>query len=178
MNEILSKAECLFTLPQIDEHLEQLARQLNQDYQHKQPVLLCVMNGAVMTMGHLLPKLHFILETDYIHASRYGDKTIGGELTWLAKPQIDLQDRDVLLVDDIYDEGITLESLRDFCWKLGAQTVKAVVLADKQHTSKYGITPEYIGLQVPDRYVFGFGMDYKGVLRNAPGIFAIEEHAS
>jgi len=178
MNQMLPQAECLFTLKAIDQSLEQLANELNRDYQDKTPVLLCVMNGAVMTMGHLLPKLQFTLETDYIHATRYGDKTVGGALNWRAKPNIDLKQRHVLLVDDIYDEGITLAALREFCLQAGAASVKALVLADKQHTNKFGIQPEYIGLQIPDRYVFGFGMDYKGYLRNAPGIFAVKENAS
>src|SRR5690554_4660369 len=106
MKKIIAQAECLFTLQAINERLEQVAAQLNQDYADKKPVLLCVMNGGVVTMGHLLPKLQFSLETDYIHASRYGDKTVGGELTWRAKPVTELRDRHVLLVDDIFDEGI------------------------------------------------------------------------
>lgn len=178
MKQVMSKAECLFTLQEIDESLERLATRLDEDYHDKNPVLLCVMNGAVMTMGHLLPKLPFNLETDYIHATRYGDKTVGGELNWRAKPNIDLNQRHVLLVDDIYDHGVTLMALRDFCLQAGAISVKALVLTDKQHNNKHGIQPEYIGLQLPDRYVFGFGMDYKGYLRNAPGIFAIKENAS
>lgn len=178
MNQVMQQAECLFTLQAIDESLEQLASQLNQEYVDKNPVLLCVMNGAVMTMGHLLPKLQFNLETDYIHATRYGDKTVGGALHWRAKPNIDLNGRHVLLVDDIYDEGVTLAALRKFCQQAGAISVKAVVLADKQHTNKHGPQPEFIGLQIPDRYVFGFGMDYKGYLRNAPGIYAVQENAS
>ncbi|WP_417548821.1 hypoxanthine-guanine phosphoribosyltransferase [Methylophaga sp.] len=178
MNQVMQQAECLFTLQAIDESLEQLASQLNQEYMDKNPVLLCVMNGAVMTMGHLLPKLQFSLETDYIHATRYGDKTVGGALHWRAKPNIELKGRHVLLVDDIYDEGVTLAALRKFCQQAGATSVKAVVLADKQHTNKHGPQPEYIGLQIPDRYVFGFGMDYKGYLRNAPGIYAVQENAS
>jgi len=178
MKQIMQQAECLFTLQAIDESLEQLAYRLNEDYIDKNPVLLCVMNGAVMTMGHLLPKLQFNLETDYIHATRYGDKTVGGKLNWRAKPNIELSGRHVLLVDDIYDEGITLAALREFCEQAGAISVKAVVLADKQHAKKFGSQPEYIGLQLPDRYVFGFGMDYKGYLRNAAGIYAVKESAS
>src|SRR5690554_1691667 len=136
MKQIMEQAECLFTLQAINERLEQIATQLNQDYADKNPVLLCVMNGAVMTMGHLLPKLRFTLETDYIHVSRYGDKTVGGELAWRAKPMTNLRDRHVLLVDDIYDEGITLAALRDYCQLAGALSVKSVVLADKQHANK------------------------------------------
>lgn len=172
---LLEEAECLFTLEQIGEVLTTLAQQITTDYADKNPLLLCVMTGAVMTMGHLLPKLTFELEMDYLHASRYGNQTIGGTLTWYAKPQTALANRHVLLVEDIYDEGLTLMALRDFCQRGGATSVKCVALMDKQHDRKSGIKPEYIGLTVPDRYVFGFGMDVSGYWRNAPGIFALKE---
>lgn len=178
MKKIIAQAECLFTLQAINERLEQVAAQLNQDYADKKPVLLCVMNGGVVTMGHLLPKLQFSLETDYIHASRYGDKTVGGELTWRAKPVIELRDRHVLLVDDIFDEGITLAALYEYCSQAGAASVKSMVLADKQHTNKTAVQPDYIGLQLPNRYVFGFGMDCKEYLRNAPGIYAFKDNTT
>ncbi len=168
-------AECLYTLTEIDAVLNTLAAQLNRDYVDKNPVLLCVMNGAVITMGHLLPKLDFALQTDYIHATRYGDKTVGGQLVWQAQPQTALAGRHVLLIEDIYDEGHTLIALREFCQLQGAISVACLALADKQHERKSGHPPEYIGLSIADRYVFGFGMDVRGYWRNAPGIFAMTE---
>ncbi|MEX1200952.1 MAG: hypoxanthine-guanine phosphoribosyltransferase [Methylophaga sp.] len=168
-------AECLYTLTEIDAVLSTLAAQLNRDYADKNPLLLCVMNGAVITMGQLLPKLDFALQIDYIHASRYGDKTVGGELVWQAQPQTAMAGRHVLLIEDIYDEGHTLIALREFCQQQGALSVACLALADKQHARKSGQPPEYIGLSVADRYVFGFGMDVQGYWRNAPGIFAMTE---
>lgn len=170
---VYDEADLLYSLTDIDNALGKLAQQLEQDYADRNPVLLCVMNGSVMTTGHLLPKLHFPLELDYIHATRYGDKTVGGELNWLAKPSIDLAGRDVILVEDIFDLGVTVQALREFCHQAGANSVTCAVLTDKQHDNKIGIPPEYIGLTLPNRYVFGFGMDYKGYWRNAPGIFAV-----
>lgn len=168
-------AECLYTLAEIDAVLNRLAAQLNHDYADKNPLLLCVMNGAVITMGQLLPKLDFALQIDYIHATRYGDKTVGGELVWQAQPQTAMAGRHVLLIEDIYDEGHTLIALREFCQLQGALTVACLALADKQHARKSGQPPEYIGMSVADRYVFGFGMDVQGYWRNAPGIFAMTE---
>lgn len=170
--QVMRSAQCLFTLAEIEQVLEQLAETITRDYHDRRPLLLCVMNGAVITAGHLLPKLNFPLELDYIHASRYGDDTVGGRLDWQAYPQNTLENRHVLLVEDIYDEGATLAALRRYCEQQGARSVAAVALVDKQHDRKTLPLPEYIGLQVPDRYVFGFGMDYQGWWRNAPGIFA------
>jgi hypoxanthine phosphoribosyltransferase len=170
---VYEQADLIYSLSEIDQALNNIAQQIEQDYVDRNPVLLCVMNGSVMTTGHLLPKLNFPLELDYIHASRYGDETVGGELNWHAKPSIDLAGRDVILVEDIFDLGITLQALREFCEQAGANSVRCAVLTDKQHSNKTGLQPEYIGLSLPDRYVFGFGMDYKGYWRNAPGIYAV-----
>ncbi len=170
---IFDEAEQLYSLAEIDQALDAMAIQLHQQYADRNPVMLCVMNGSVMTTGHLLPKLSFPLELDYIHATRYGEKTVGGELNWQAKPSIDLTGRDVILVEDIFDLGVTLQALRAFCIDAGAKTVSCAVLTDKLHDNKTGQPPEFIGLTLPDRYVFGFGMDYKGYWRNAPGIYAV-----
>jgi len=175
LQQIFDNADQLYNLEQIDSALSTLAEQLNQQFADSNPLLLCVMNGSVITAGHLLPKLNFLLELDYIHVTRYGDKTVGGDLSWLHQPVSELKGRVVILIEDIFDQGITLEALRQYCEQEGAKSVSCVTLIDKVHGNKTGITPEFIGLTVPDRYVFGFGMDYKGYWRNAPGIYAVRE---
>ncbi|AFJ01808.1 Hypoxanthine-guanine phosphoribosyltransferase [Methylophaga frappieri] len=171
-------ATCLYTLEEIQSKLVTLAAQVNRDYQDKNLILLCVMNGAVVTLGQILPHLQIACEIDYVHVSRYGDALQGGELNWLARPQTALQGRHVLLIEDIYDEGYTLTALRQFCEQSGADSVRCLALTNKQHQRKQGATPEYLGLEVPDSYVFGFGMDIRGYWRNAPGIFMIPETAT
>lgn len=175
IQQIYDQAERLYSMFDIEQALEKIAETLTSDYADSNPVFLCVMNGAVMTTGHLMPKLKFPLEFDYIHATRYGDKTIGGELVWQSRPMIDMQHRHVILVEDIYDEGTTLNALRSYCETAGASSVSCVALVNKLHAKKVGQLPEYIGMTVPDRFVFGFGMDYRGYWRNAPGIFAVSE---
>lgn len=175
IQHVLDSADCLYSMTEINAAIEQMASTLTLQYADVNPLLLCVMNGSVITAGHLLPKLPFLLELDYIHASRYGDKTVGGELTWHHKPLTVMQDRDVLLIEDIYDEGITLQTLREYCERAGAKTVKCVTLIEKLHDNKVGTPPEFVGLTVPNRYVFGFGMDYRGYWRNAPGIYAVKD---
>lgn len=173
MLQIFEQADQLYTMADIEQTLEQLAEKLSQEYADKNPVILCVMNGSVMTTGHLLPKLSFPLELDYIHATRYGEKIVGGELVWQSRPTIDLSNRAVILIEDIYDQGVTLMALREFCENAGAASVECLALVEKLHENKVGQMPEYIGMTVPDRYVFGFGMDYQGYWRNAPGIYAV-----
>lgn len=173
--QVFDNSEQLYSMGDINDALEGLADLLTQQYATVNPVLLCVMNGSVITTGHLLPKLSFPLELDYIHVSRYGDKTIGGELNWLHKPNISLENRAVILIEDIFDQGVTLQALRDHCQQAGAKSVSCVALIDKLHNNKVGLRPEFVGLTVPDRYVFGFGMDYQGYWRNAPGIYAVNE---
>jgi hypoxanthine phosphoribosyltransferase len=173
MIQIREQADQLYSMCEIEQVLERLAKKITQDYADKNPVLLCVMNGSVMTTGHLMPKLNFPLELDYIHATRYGEKTVGGEIVWQSEPMIDLSGRAVILIEDIYDQGVTLVALREFCEAAGASSVVCLTLVEKLHDKKVGQRPEYIGMTVPDRYVFGFGMDYKGYWRNAPGIYAV-----
>lgn len=175
LQQVFDTAECLYSMTEIDAALERVATTLIAHYADLNPLLLCVMKGSVITAGHLLPKLPFPLELDYIHASRYGDETVGGELTWHHSPHTAIENREVLLIEDIHDEGVTLQNLRSYCEQAGARTVKCVTLIEKLHDNKVGTPPEFVGLTVPDRYVFGFGMDYRGYWRNAPGIYAVKE---
>lgn len=172
---VFDNAQQLYSMAEIDAALDKLAQALTKQYAESNPLVLCVMNGSVITTGHLLPKLIFPLELDYIHVSRYGDKTVGGELSWLHQPVTDLTDRTVILVEDIFDQGVTLQALRHYCLQAGARTVSCIALIDKLHNNKVGELPEFIGLTVPNKYVFGFGMDYRGYWRNAPGIYAVKD---
>ena len=169
----LTQAECLYDLTAIDEALNKVASQLNAIYQDKQPIVLCVMNGALLTMGHLLPKLTFALEVDYIHASRYGDKVFGGALHWKHQPETDLKGRHVILVEDIVDQGDTLKALKEFCHEQQAQTIRCAALLSKTDVIQASESADFVGLTIPDRYVVGFGLDYQGIGRNLPGIFAL-----
>jgi hypoxanthine phosphoribosyltransferase len=102
----------------------------------------------------------------------------GGELHWKALPQLALLDRTVLVVDDILDEGHTLQAILNAIKAQGAEQVYTAVLLDKQHERKANpdYKPDFVGLTIPDRYVFGYGMDYKEYWRNAPGIYAVKDH--
>lgn len=176
-DRFLRQVDTLYDVSAIDTALSVMAAQIDAEYAGKTPLVIGVMNGAVVTLGHLLPKLSTLVEVDYCHATRYGEHTSGGEIDWLAHPHKPLKNRDVLLVDDIFDEGVTLKHIVNYCYAQGAANVKCAVLLDKQHDRKVSdFSVDYIALTVADRYVFGFGLDYKGLYRNAAGIFAIPEH--
>jgi hypoxanthine phosphoribosyltransferase len=172
----LAHAERLYDQAQIETALARMAAQIAADMESTNPIVLCVMNGALIVGGHLLTRLTFPLQLDYIHATRYRGDTRGGELHWHKKPALALRDRTVLLVDDILDEGNTLAAILDYCRVEGAMRTAAAVLVDKRHTRKHpGLRADYVGLTVDDRYVFGFGMDYRGYLRNLPAIYAVND---
>lgn len=174
---VLDKADRLYSAAEVDDALDRLAHQLTERFSGSDPVVLCVMQGGLIPAGMLLPRLAFPLQQDYIHATRYAGGTRGGELHWIVRPSIPLRDRVVLIIDDIHDEGLTLDAIIQDCRAAGARAVYSAVLINKRHDRKHGLSADFSGLDVDDRYVFGFGMDYKGYLRNAAGIYAVNEDA-
>lgn len=174
MRDVMENADCLISHEEVERALDRMAEQITADLGDKLPVFYCVMNGGLITTGHLLTRLGFPLEVDYLHATRYRGNTRGGELFWRVSPEIPMADRHVVIVDDILDEGTTLAAILAYCREAGAASISTAVLVDKRHDRKAvpGLKADYCGLEVVDRYVFGFGMDYKGYWRNAPGIFA------
>lgn len=152
---------------------DRMAEAINRDWAGREPLVLSVLLGGLVPTGQLLPRLFFSLELESIHASRYGGGTRGGELNWLARPRVSLRDRSVLLIDDILDEGLTLRALVDYCYAEGAAHVGTAVLVRKCREHPPAIEADYCGLEVPDRYVFGCGMDLHDYHRQLPGIYAI-----
>lgn len=172
---VLEQADRLYDAKQVDDALARLAAELNARLADSNPLVLCIMQGGLIPGGMLLPRLDFPLQMDYIHATRYGADTSGGELRWIVRPSSPLKDRVVLLIDDIHDEGLTLNAIARDCRAAGAAAVYSAVLVNKIHDRKHGLEADFKGLDVPDRYVFGYGMDYKTYLRNTPGIYAVKE---
>lgn len=169
-------ADLLHSAEEVAALLDTMAAEITTVLGDKNPLVLCVMTGGVIFTGHLLTRLDFPLEQDYLHATRYRGKTSGSRtITWLHKPDTPLQGRHVLLLDDILDEGYTLREIAHWCHEQDAASVKVAVLADKQHDRRVeGIKRDFSAIELVDRYVFGFGMDYKEYWRNANGIYAIK----
>lgn len=172
---VLSRSERIYTREQVQAALDKLAQEVSGKLADSDPVVMCVMLGGVVTMGELLTRLNFPLTIDYVHATRYRGETRGGELHWLMRPRVEIKNRTVLLVDDIFDEGITLKEIMRACREWGAKDVYSAVLAEKEDTSQVDFAADFVGLRVPNSYVFGYGMDYKEYWRNADGIYALRE---
>lgn len=171
-------ADLIHDADAIDAAIDRVAEAMNHDFEGLRPVFLTVLHGGLIFAGQLAPRLGFDCDFDYIHATRYRGDTSGGQLAWIAEPRVSLEGRTVLLIDDILDEGYTLRALRDWCLDQGAATVVIVVLSTKEHDRcAPDVEADYSGLVVPDRYVFGYGMDYQERGRNLPGIWALKEAA-
>lgn len=174
--DMLAMAEELYSTRQVEETLDRLAIEITGKLSGEDPIVLSVLNGALIPTGHLLTRLNFPLRQDYVHATRYRGNTSGADLEWIGQPSTSLQDQTVLVIDDILDEGITLAAIVDACRTAGARAVYSAVLVEKLHDRGIGYKADFVGLSVEDRYVFGYGMDYKGYLRNVPAIMAVPNH--
>ena len=174
--QVLSRAELIYDAEKISLALDEVASDLNKRLENKNPLVLCVMQGGIVFTGQLITRLTGNLELDYVHATRYRNKTSGDEIDWLVYPRTSLKGRTVLILDDILDEGITLNAIVEYCGNQGAKEVITAVLLRKKHgRCKAGVCSDYVALEVEDQYVFGFGMDYKGQLRHINAIYAIGE---
>lgn len=172
--EALKKADLLFDRPALDAAIRKMGAAIGAELANDVPIFLTVMNGGLIFGGILALAIPGDLEFDYVHATRYRGGTRGNDLLWVKQPRQQLRGRTVLLVDDILDEGHTLKAIRDFCIDEGAVRVLIAVLCDKAHDrATPDVRADFVGVTVPDRYVFGFGMDYYEQGRNLPGIYAI-----
>lgn len=179
IKEVYEKSSCLYTSNEVAAALDRMAINIHDKLKDKNPVIVCVMIGGLVPLGNLLLRLDFPLEVDYVHATRYRGEITGGDIHWKVKPSTNLKGRTVLVVDDILDGGLTLSAIIDEMKVMGASEVYSAVLVDKYRKRvPNGLQQaDFVGLQVEDHYIFGYGMDYNEYLRNAPGIFVVDpEH--
>jgi len=179
LEDAMRDAELLHDRDALDDVIGEMADDIVADYEgdEQPPLFLTVMHGGL----HFAAQLSFALgergmdvEFDYLHATRYQGGTSGSRLAWLHRPATPMRDRNVILVDDILDEGHTLFAVQRWCEDQNAADVRIAVLAEKIHDRRIdGVEADYCGVEVPDRYVFGFGMDYHEQGRNLPAIYAL-----
>jgi hypoxanthine phosphoribosyltransferase len=170
---ILAEADLVCPAAQIEAAMDRMAAEITLRIGHANPLVLPVMTGAVYLAGQLLPRLAFPLECDYIHATRYRNSTQGHSIEWVAEPRTPVAGRTVLVLDDILDEGITLAAIRQRLLDQGATACLTAVLAEKELGRDKPLAADFAGVRLPDRYVFGCGMDVRGAWRNLPGIYAV-----
>ena len=173
--QLLDNAECVASADTVQAVIDRLAGEINVALAADFPLVLAVMGGAVVFAGQLLPRLSFPLEFDYLHVTRYRGTTQGGEMEWRVLPGKNVAGRSVLVLDDILDEGETLAAIRDKLLHMGAARIWSAVLTDKDNGLTKPVRADFAGLVVPNRYVFGCGMDAYGLWRNLPAIYALKD---
>ncbi len=172
--ELLANADLIHSAEVVDAAVSRVAREITGQLADTNPLLLCVMSGGFPFAGQLMKELNFPLEFDYLHVSRYGQETSGGALSWRASPRTPVNGRTVLIVDDILDEGVTLAAIVEHLKQLGAKDCYIAVATDKLNGKSKPIKADFVALTVPDRFVFGYGMDVSGAWRNLPAIYAVK----
>jgi hypoxanthine phosphoribosyltransferase len=171
--QLLEQARLIHSSETVVTAIARLSHEITEVLQDTCPIVICVMGGGIVFAGQLLTQLKFPLEVDYVHASRYQNQTIGKALVWQSLPKLDLTNRTVLLLDDILDEGVTLLAIEEKCLMLGAKNVLSAVLVEKKLSHTKPIAADFVGLEVPDCYVFGYGMDAYGWWRNLSAIYSL-----
>jgi len=171
----LRDSDLIASAAEVQAAVQRVASEVEEKFAKDYPLVLAVMGGAVVFAGQILPLLRFPLDFDYVHASRYGAMTRGSRIEWRVRPPALVRGRAVLVLDDILDHGETMNAIRNGLLELGAQTVHCAVLVEKTLKEAKPIKPDFVGLRIPDRFVFGCGMDAKGFWRNLPEIRAMKE---
>jgi hypoxanthine phosphoribosyltransferase len=170
-------AELLFDQSSVEIAIVDLALTVANQCKDDFPLVLCVMNGGLYLTGQLLRHWGFPLTVDYVHATRYRLATLGNDVLWKAYPQSELKGRNIIIVDDIFDQGYTLEEIQSYCVKQEAKSITSVFLIRKTHDRKKAdIQPNYVGLECADCYVYGVGMDLNGHFRNLSSIYHVDEN--
>ena len=173
--DLLAGAEVIHSAEVVAAAVSRVASEITEKLGDTNPLLLCVMSGGVPFAGQLMTQLNFPLEFDYMHVTRYGQETSGGALSWRSAPWTSVKDRTVLILDDILDEGVTLAAIVERMKQLGAKACYTAVATDKLNGKTIPIKADFVALTVPDRFVFGYGMDVRGNWRNLPAIYAMKE---
>ena len=161
-------AEC------VKAEVARMAQEITAALGQRHPLVLVLMRGGIIFAGHLLPQLHFPLHLDYLDLTRYGSDTKGGEISWKVSPDTRVSGRAVLVIDDILDEGNTLAAVRAKLLEAGAADVSIAVFSEKELGRAKPVRADFLGIRLPNRYVFGFGMDVHGAWRNLPAVYALK----
>lgn len=172
---MLEQSDLICGADAVQAAIARLAAEITERFKERYPLVLAVMGGAVVFAGQLLPRLRMPLDFDYIHASRYGDATTGGAVTWRVDPPKNVKGRAVLVLDDILDGGHTMVAIRDRLLALGAASFECAVMVEKVLKTAKPIKADFVGLTIPDRFVFGCGLDARGHWRNLPEIRALRD---
>jgi hypoxanthine phosphoribosyltransferase len=170
--------EILLTEEQIHHRLNDLAMEIQRDYLEKDLTLVAILTGSVMFIADLLRRLPMQLRLDYIGVSSYhGETRSTGELILTKALKLDVRDRDVLVVDDILDTGLTLINIRAMLQKLQPRSVKFCTFLEKDIPHHENFHADYVGFHIPNKFVVGYGLDYRERYRNLPYVGTLRPEA-
>lgn len=174
--QIFRNSTVLADSDEVKAAVERMSSAVNEHYENREIILLVVMTGAVMPAAWLAARLKMPLQMDFVHATRYTGQTEGGEIEFRVPPRLNLEGKDVLIVDDIYDIGLTLQMIEKYCVARDARSVHSAVLVRKIHDRETtGQLPKFIGMEIEDKYLFGCGMDAYEHWRHLDEIRALED---
>ena len=174
--DVLKNSTLIADNQEVKAAVERLGKAINAHYGDREIILLIVMTGAVMPAAWVASKLKMPVQMDFVHATRYAGQTEGGEIEFRVPPRLNLEGHDVLIIDDIYDIGLTLQMIEGYCESRGARSVNSAVLVRKIHDRETtGTLPKFIGMEVEDKYIFGCGMDVYENWRHLDEIRALED---
>ena len=167
----------LFDQAQLEAKVAQLGEQISRDYEGKDLLLVGVLKGSVVFMADLMRRITVPAAIDFMAVSSYGSgvKT-SGVVRILKDLDRSIEGKDLLIVEDILDSGMTLHYLRDLLRDRGCASVRIVTLLDKPERRKVDIHPDYVGFQIPDAFVVGYGLDYAEKYRNLPYVGVLKPH--
>ncbi len=172
--ELMASSKCLVRQNEIEKHIKIMTKEIEVKLGKLNLVILTIMTGGLIPTGIFMRYFKPACELDYIHLTRYGNQTTGGKISWHRRPQNKIQNRNVLLIDDILDQGVTLETAVNECYNRGAKSVHTAVMIKKDIIDRQGFQEsDFHALELPDKYLFGSGLDYKGYFRNLDGIYSI-----
>jgi len=166
----------LITEKDVDKRIEELGKQISEDYDGKQVHLICVLKGGVFFMCELAKRITIPVSLDFMSVSSYGDGTVSSGIVKIAKDLDEtLEDKEVIIVEDIIDSGKTLSYLLEILKKRGPKSMRICTLLDKPERRVRDVKVDYTGFAIPDEFVVGYGLDYAQRYRNLPYIGVVED---
>ena len=168
------KLRLLFSPPQIERRVRRLARQISRDYRGKTPLLVCVLKGAFVFLADLIREMTIPVEVEFVRASSYGS-AMSSSGTVRLEGEVDVEGRDVLLVEDIIDTGLSVKVLADYILSRSPASFKVCALVDKKERREVEVKVDYVGFEIERGFIVGYGIDYDERYRHLPGIYVVEK---
>lgn len=161
---------------QLDQRIKEIAKEISRDYENDKPVMICLLKGSVSYFSHLCENINIPLEYEFLRASSYHGVNSTGNVKLLHVPTISLENRHVIIVEDIIDTGLTLTAIKKVIAEMHPASLEITTLLDKPSRRLVDdMIPKYVGFTIPDEFVVGFGLDFNEEYRNLPYIGILKE---